>query len=90
MKLLLCLSAALSLYAATSNRAPLQPNAYDLMPLGSVTPKGWLLDQLKLQAAGLSGHLDEFWPDLGPGSAVPAKAGSAAPISSTGWFPSPT
>ena len=30
--------------------------------------EGWLLDQLKLQAAGLSGHLDEFWPDLGPKS----------------------
>jgi DUF1680 family protein len=32
-------------------------------------PKGWLLDQLKIQSEGLSGHLDEFWPDLGPNSA---------------------
>ena len=32
-------------------------------------PKGWLLEQLRLQAQGLSGHLDEFWPDLGPNSA---------------------
>jgi DUF1680 family protein len=32
-------------------------------------PKGWLLDQLRLQSQGLSGHLDEFWPDLGPNSA---------------------
>ena len=31
-------------------------------------PKGWLLDQLRIQAQGLSGHLDEFWPDLGPNS----------------------
>jgi hypothetical protein len=64
----LCL-AAVALHAATPNRAPLQPNAYDLLPLTSVAPKGWLLDQLTLQAAGLSGHLDEFWPDLGPNSA---------------------
>ena len=34
-----------------------------------VMPKGWLLEQLRLQAQGLSGHLDEFWPDLGPQSA---------------------
>ncbi len=32
-------------------------------------PQGWLLDQLRIQASGLSGHLDEFWPDLGPDSA---------------------
>jgi DUF1680 family protein len=27
-----------------------------------------LLEQLQIQASGLSGHLDEFWPDLGPNS----------------------
>ncbi len=54
---------------AAPNRAPLQPNAFNPLPLGAVMPKGWLLGQLHLQAAGLSGHLDEFWPDLGPKSA---------------------
>ncbi len=39
------------------------------MPLGSVKPTGWLKDQLRIQADGLSGHLEEFWPDLGPQSA---------------------
>jgi uncharacterized protein len=38
-------------------------------------PKGWLLDQLTLQSEGLSGHLDEFWPDLGPNSAWLGGAG---------------
>ncbi len=50
------------------NRAPLAPNSFQLLPLTSVKPTGWLLEQLKLQANGLSGHLDEFWPDLGPNS----------------------
>ncbi|MEO8656977.1 MAG: beta-L-arabinofuranosidase domain-containing protein [Bryobacteraceae bacterium] len=64
----------LSLFGATPqspvpNRPPLQPNAFPLLPLTSVAPKGWLLDQLRIQAAGLSGHLDEFWPDLSANSA---------------------
>jgi DUF1680 family protein len=33
--------------------------------LGAVTPEGWLLRQLRVQADGLSSHLDEFWPDVG-------------------------
>lgn len=32
-------------------------------------PRGWLRDQLQIQAEGLSGHLEDFWKDLGPDSA---------------------
>ena len=54
--------------APTPNRAPLQANAFNPLPLTSVKPTGWLLRELQIQANGLSGHLDEFWPDLGPDS----------------------
>ncbi len=39
-------------------------NTFDPLPLGSIQPQGWLLNQLQIQANGLSGHLDEFWPDI--------------------------
>jgi hypothetical protein len=74
MKPLLLLVSAYTL-AAAPNRAPLQPGAFQPLPLTSVMPKGWLLDQLRLQSQGLSGHLDEFWPDLGPNSAWLGGAG---------------
>ncbi len=46
------------------NREPLAKNSFYPLPLTSIRPKGWLLKQLEIQANGLSGHLDEFWPDV--------------------------
>ena len=42
----------------------LLPPVFTPLPLGSIRPRGWLLNQLRVQADGLSGHLDEFWPDI--------------------------
>jgi len=50
------------------NREPLNKGAFMLLPLGSITPSGWLRRQLEIQARGLSGHLDEIWPDVGSNS----------------------
>lgn len=47
-----------------NNPEPLKQNAYIRLPLGSVKPEGWLHRQLEIQAEGLTGNLDEFWPDL--------------------------
>jgi uncharacterized protein len=52
-----------------ANREPLAPSSYQMLPLTKVKPRGWLREQLQIQASGLTGHLDEFWPDLGPNSA---------------------
>lgn len=54
--------------SAVKNRAPLAPNAMYLLPLTAIKPRGWLRQQLQIQADGLTGHLDEFWPDVGPNS----------------------
>ena len=42
----------------------LQPLAFQPLTLGRIRPTGWLRAQLRIQANGLSGHLDEFWPDI--------------------------
>jgi uncharacterized protein len=46
------------------NPEPLYKNAYIKLPLGAVRPAGWLKSQLEAQAAGLTGNIDDFWPDL--------------------------
>jgi hypothetical protein len=38
--------------------------AFRPLPLGAIRPRGWLERQLRIQASGLTGHLDEFWPDV--------------------------
>jgi hypothetical protein len=61
-----CLACCASLCA--QNRSPLQANAFVPLPLGAVKPEGWLKRQLEIQASGLTGHLDEFWSDVGANS----------------------
>ena len=43
-----------------TNREPLAPNPLIKLRIGSITPKGWLRHQLDLEAAGMTGHLEEI------------------------------
>lgn len=47
------------------NRYPLVHKPYSELPLGAVKPKGWLEDQLRRMADGLTGHLDEYYSLMG-------------------------
>jgi hypothetical protein len=43
-----------------TNRPPLVQSAFIKLPIGSITPKGWLRRQLELEANGMTGHLEEI------------------------------
>jgi len=76
--LLAAILAALAAGPAFAQDAPksreLRAPAFAELPLGTVRPSGWLRSQLKIQAEGLGGHLDEFWPDIKDSSWIGGKA----------------
>ncbi|MCP5521639.1 MAG: glycoside hydrolase family 127 protein [Verrucomicrobiales bacterium] len=52
------------------NREPLITKPYATLPLGAIRPEGWLRDELQRMASGMSGHLDEWYPEVcGPRNA---------------------
>ena len=82
--------------AAAVRRTPARPAPAGLaepkfrpLPLGSIRPLGWLGRQLRIQADGLTGHLDEFWPDVGQSKwfGGPAEGWERAPYWLDGAIP---
>ena len=68
-------AAAAPVGATTSGEAPSSATApasasglgepeFRPLPVGAIRPAGWLATQLQLQAAGLTGQLADFWPDI--------------------------
>jgi hypothetical protein len=49
----------------SSNRAPLQSQPYQRLPMGSVQARSWLKQQLLLQKEGLTGHAEQLYDDIG-------------------------
>ncbi len=48
----------------TANRAPLAPSPYVKLPIGSITPRGWLRHMLDVEREGMVGRLKEISPWL--------------------------
>ena len=53
----------------TESGTALAASAFQELPLGAIKPTGWLLRQLRLQAEGQTGQLEEIWDDVGANSA---------------------
>ena len=68
--------AALDPVARASDAGLAEP-AFRPLALGDIVPAGWLLRQLRIQADGMGGHLDEFWPDVGSNSGWLGGAGES-------------
>lgn len=48
----------------TRGRVPLTQDPFIELPVGSVRPQGWILLQLETMRDGLTGHLDEAYPQV--------------------------
>ena len=46
------------------NKAPLVAKPFLNLPLGAIKPQGWLQDQLVRMKNGMTGHLDEIYPEV--------------------------
>jgi DUF1680 family protein len=42
----------------------LKPLHFEPLSILDIKPGGWMKKQLQIQADGLTGHIDEFWPDI--------------------------
>lgn len=47
-----------------NNRPPLITKPYMELPLGAVRPQGWLKEQMQRMCEGMTGHLDELYPQV--------------------------
>jgi len=43
-----------------ANRPPLEPSPFIKLPIGSITPRGWVRHMLELERDGMTGHLEEI------------------------------
>ncbi|MGI9456591.1 MAG: beta-L-arabinofuranosidase domain-containing protein, partial [Aeoliella sp.] len=50
--------------AVVWNRQPLAEKPYTELPLGAIEPQGWLKNQLERLARGMSGRLDQLYPEV--------------------------
>lgn len=70
-------------------KSTLHKPVFSHLKTGEIKPAGWLLNQLKIQAAGLSGNLDKFWPDIRDSQWIggPAEGWERVPYWLDGFIP---
>lgn len=61
---LLMTSVSLCAQCYIANRVPLTESRYLELPIGAIKAEGWLHQQLVLQKDGVTGHLDELYPNV--------------------------
>lgn len=57
-------SSASATITVSNHRSPLQAGAFSPLPFGSIRPRGYLAEQMRLDANGLAGHLGEIFEDV--------------------------
>ncbi len=62
---------------------------YRKLHISEIKPAGWLKEQLRIQANGLSGNLDKFWPDIKDSQWIggPAEGWERVPYWLDGFLP---